>query len=101
MSWYRWQDAGLILSLRIQPGASGNDFAGLHGGTLKVRIKSPASEGRANRELISFFAAAFGTAKSNVRVLRGESARAKTVRIDAPTRIPAEIAALEPRVSIR
>lgn len=98
MSWYRKEDSALVLTLRIQPGASRNDFAGLHGDALKVRIHSPPTDGLANRELLDFLADAFGTAKANVSLLRGESSRMKTVRIRAHTRIPPAIAAFGPEL---
>lgn len=103
MSWFRWRGATLILTLRIQPDARRNAFAGLHDGALKVRVMAPPIEGRANRELIEFLAEAFGTAKTNVSLLRGASGRNKTASIHAPVRIPAEVSALAPdlRLDVR
>jgi len=37
----------VILELHVQPGASRSEFAGEHGGRLKVRLAAPATEGRA------------------------------------------------------
>lgn len=96
MNWFRWRGATLLLTLRIQPDARRSGFAGLHDGALKVRVAAPPIEGRANRELIEFLAETFGTAKTNVSLLRGASGRTKTASIHAPMRIPAEVAALAP-----
>lgn len=91
----------MILALKIQAGASQNEFAGLHGASLKIRIKAPAVEGRANRELIHFLAAAFGVPKANVLLVRGESAPAKTVRIHMPLQIPDDLKALDSSLQLR
>jgi uncharacterized protein YggU (UPF0235/DUF167 family) len=46
MSWYQWRDNALLLSLRIQPRASKDEFVGPHGEHLKVRITTPLSTAR-------------------------------------------------------
>jgi len=56
MSWHRF-DADrnvLCISLRVQPNARSTEFAGTREGSLKVRVASPAVEGRANTLLIEF-----------------------------------------------
>ncbi len=88
MNWFRWDGATLLLYLKLQPGASRSEFAGLHGDQLKVRIHAQAIEGRANAELLSFLSAGFGVAKSNITIERGELGRVKTVRIAAPRQLP-------------
>lgn len=94
MSWYRWQEGALLLDLAIQPGASQSRIAGLHGEHLKIRIQAPPVDGRANRALIEFLAAAFDTPRGRISVLRGDASRTKTVRIDRPATLPAELTAL-------
>lgn len=89
MSWYRWQDDTLILSLRVQPRASRDEIVGPHGEeSLKVRISAPPVEGKANQYLIKFLAKAFGVPKSQVALLKGASGREKQLSITAPTRLP-------------
>ncbi|MSQ72160.1 MAG: YggU family protein [Betaproteobacteria bacterium] len=73
-----------MLSLHIQPGAKRSAVAGLHDGALKIRIAAPPVEGRANEALIAFIAAALGVTRRSVSVVRGESARRKTVLVAAP-----------------
>lgn len=85
----RWRDAALLLELQIQPGATRDEFVGLHGDRLKVRISAPPVDGRANRHLLEFLAAEFAVPRAHVVLLRGESSRSKAVRIDAPRTIPA------------
>lgn len=89
--WYRWDGEDLILELHVQPGARREELAGQHGGRLKVRIKAPPVEGRANRNLIKFLANLFGIAPRDITLLRGESGRDKRLRIHRPARLPPEI----------
>ena len=84
----RWDGADLILRVLVQPRASGDEFAGTHAGALKVRLTSPPVDGKANAALIAFLAEAFGVAKRQVTLLKGESGRVKQLRIQAPTRLP-------------
>ena len=60
----------------------------MYGTALKVRLAAPALEGRANASLIDFLATSFGVPKRNVTLIRGETARAKMVRIESPTARP-------------
>ena len=39
-AFYRWQDNTLLLFCHIQPGASRDEFAGLHGERLKIRLRA-------------------------------------------------------------
>jgi len=91
----RWQGTSLTLDLQIQPGAARDEFVGLHGERLKIRISAPPVDGRANRHLIDYLAEVFGVPRARVALLRGETGRAKTVRIDSPAKVPPEIQALQ------
>lgn len=88
MTWFRWDNADLILQVKIQPGASCSEFAGLHGESLKLRIHAPAIEGRANDELVAFLCRSFATSKNRVSIERGALGRMKSLRIQAPGQLP-------------
>jgi len=93
MSWFRWDGEDLVLACHLQPKASRDEFAGLHGERLKIRLTAPPVEGRANAQLLAFLGKAFGVAKSQVSLEGGELNRQKRVRIHAPQKLPAELAA--------
>ncbi|QEY60761.1 YggU family protein [Metapseudomonas lalkuanensis] len=88
MSWYRWAGEDLILDCHLQPKASRDEFAGLHGERLKIRLTAPPVEGKANAHLMAFLAEAFGVAKSQVSLESGELNRQKRVRIQRPRTLP-------------
>jgi len=82
VSWLAADGAGVTLRLHIQPGAKRTGVAGLHGEALKIRLAAPPVDGKANACLIEFLADALGLPKSAVRIVGGETSRAKRVRID-------------------
>jgi len=88
MVFYRWQDGDLTLFCHLQPKASADGFAGLHGERLKIRIKAPPVDGKANAYLLKFLAGAFGVPAAQVELIAGDSARQKTVLIRAPKTLP-------------
>ena len=72
---------GVSLAVRAQPGAKRTAIAGIYGegssAQLKIAVKAPALEGRANEALIEFLAKTFGIAKSSVTLSAGELSRSK------------------------
>ena len=87
-SFYRWSGQDLILRCHLQPKASRDEFCGLHGDRLKIRITAPPADGKANAHLIRFLAKAFGVPRSGVTIINGELGRQKTLCIEQPTAIP-------------
>ena len=88
MSYFRWEGEDLILDCHLQPKASSDEFAGLHGERLKIRLTAPPVEGKANAHLLAFLGKAFGVAKSQVSLISGELNRQKRVRIQRPQKLP-------------
>lgn len=88
MNWYIYQQGVLTLSLHVQPKASKDEWVGLHGDRLKLRIKAPPIDGRANQHLLKFIAGEFGVSKSACTLIAGESGREKRVAITAPRKLP-------------
>lgn len=81
-------DGSITLEVHAQPGAKRTEVAGIHGSCLKIRLAAPAIEGRANEALVAFLAENFGVPRRNVTLVRGETGRAKTLRIVAPKARP-------------
>ncbi len=87
-TFFQWQGDNLILTCHLQPKASKSEVVGLHGEALKIRIKAPPVEGKANTELIRFLAKEFAVSKRAVSLISGELSRHKRVQIDNPKVIP-------------
>lgn len=75
-------DGSLWLSVYIQPGASKSEIVGPHGDSLKIRIKAPPVEGKANEALVEFLSERLGISKRSVQVVKGELLRNKVVRVE-------------------
>lgn len=72
---------GVTLAVRAQPGARKTAITGLYGegpaAQLKIAVKAPPLEGRANQALIAFLAETFSLPQSHVQILAGELSRSK------------------------
>lgn len=72
---------GVSLAVRAQPGAKQTAITGIYGegaaAQLKIAVKAPPLEGRANEALIEFLAKIFGIANSAVKLRSGELSRSK------------------------
>jgi len=71
----------ICFRVRVQPRASKDEIAGEMAGALKVRLRAPAVEGRANEALVEFLAQLLKTPKSAVRILGGDRSRIKRIEI--------------------
>ena len=89
--FYTFSNNTLTLLLHIQPGAKQTEFSGLHGERLKIRIKAPPADGKANAEIIRFLAEQFRAAKSQIEIISGELGRQKTVQINGLGELPLEL----------
>ncbi|MGA2300301.1 MAG: DUF167 domain-containing protein [Candidatus Acidiferrum sp.] len=74
------------LTVRVQPRASKDEIVGAIQGALKVRLRAPAIEDRANEALVVFLAELLKRPKSAVRIQSGEHSRTKRVEIHGVTR---------------
>ena len=80
------REGAVIFSVWVQPRASKDEISGEMGGALKVRLRAPALEDRANEALVEFLAGLLKTSKSAVRILSGERSRTKRIEIRGVTR---------------
>ncbi|MEI6349841.1 MAG: DUF167 domain-containing protein [Verrucomicrobiota bacterium] len=72
----------VTVNIQATPNAPRSQIVGWLGDRLKVKLKAPAVEGKANAELVRFLAEQFEIRSNAVSILRGETARIKVVRID-------------------
>lgn len=77
--------ASCTLAIKAIPNAPRSEVTGWLGEALKVKVHAPPVEGRANAALCAFLAETFGLPRRAVTVLRGDTSRQKTVRLDGLT----------------
>jgi uncharacterized protein (TIGR00251 family) len=79
-----------LLIVRVQPGASRTEVkALLSDGSIRVRLRAPPVEGRANAELVMLLCQFFKVPASSVRIVRGLTSRQKSIVIEGMTKADA------------
>ena len=71
---------GLIIRLKIIPNSSRNE-AVWENGALKIKITAQPIENKANKALVEFLSKKLKTAKSNIKIVKGELNKEKTLLI--------------------
>ena len=71
--------------VRAKPRASRSKVLGIREGVLDVSLAAPPVEGEANRELVETLARTLGVPKRDIRIVRGESSRAKLLEVRGVT----------------
>jgi len=72
---------GCVLCIRVVPNASRNSVDGAVGETLKIRLRAPPVEGKANKALVAILAERLGVREREIILLAGETARTKRVLV--------------------
>lgn len=75
---------GMLLRVRVKPNSKSDEVSIDSDGTIRVRIKAPPVEGKANKYLVEYLAKYLGLSRSKVTLLKGETNQYKTLDIDAP-----------------
>jgi uncharacterized protein (TIGR00251 family) len=78
---YDVDDGGVVLAVRVQPGAARPGVVGRHGDAVKVRVAAAPEQGKANAALVELLAAELGVRRADVEVVAGRTNRTKRVRI--------------------
>ena len=71
------------LRFHVVPNAKENEVVGRHGVAIKVKLRAPAVEGKANAALRSFLAEELNISASRITLVRGQKSREKLICIDA------------------
>jgi uncharacterized protein (TIGR00251 family) len=73
------KDGGWRLCLWVQPGAKKTELAGMHGEYLKIRLRAPAVDNKANNALTVFVAGLLGIRTQQVVIESGHGSRQKNL----------------------
>ena len=73
------------LRVHVVPNAKIDQVVGEHGGAIKIKLRAPAVESKANSALIGFLAERLNVPARTIVLLRGKKSRDKLVRIDGLT----------------
>jgi hypothetical protein len=71
-----------ILRFHVVPNAKGDKVVGVHGDAIKIKLRAPAVEGKANTALRYFLAEELNIPKSAIILEHGQRSRHKVIRIE-------------------
>jgi uncharacterized protein len=71
-----------ILRVHVVPNAMSDCIVGEHGGAVKIKLRAPAVEGKANAALISFLAEQLNISRGAIALERGHKSRDKLIRVN-------------------
>ena len=69
-----------LLVVRVTPRAALDEIAGWQGDELRVRLRAPPVDGRANEALMRLLAARLSIPPSSIELVSGATARVKRLR---------------------
>jgi hypothetical protein len=72
----RWR-----LRVWVQPRAKKDECMGVYQDCLKIRLRAPAADNKANQALCRFLASKLGLRKAAVELSNGQTSRKKTIYI--------------------
>jgi uncharacterized protein (TIGR00251 family) len=82
LPFLRTENTGAVLvHVHVMPNAPKTQAHGLHDGALRVRLKAPPVEGKANLELVAWLARELELPRACIELIRGESGRRKQLRV--------------------
>jgi len=70
------------LRVHVVPNANSNCVVGEHGGAIKIKLRAPAVEGKANAALVRFLAEEMKLPRRAIVLQSGQRSRDKLLRID-------------------
>ena len=70
-----------ILRVHVVPNAKVDSVVGVHGGAIKIKLRAPAVDGKANAALIRFLAEQLKLPRDAIVLKRGQKSRGKTIQI--------------------
>ena len=71
------------LRIKVKPSSKADAISRESDGSLKLKIKAPPVEGKANKYLIEFLSEMLELSKSKIVLLKGESNSFKTLEVEA------------------
>lgn len=74
-------EGGVVIAIKVVPGARRDEVVGQLGERLKVRVSAPPEGGKANAAVCALVAGVLGVSGRDVEVVRGHTSAEKVVRV--------------------
>ena len=69
LNWLKEEDNGVVLTIKVVPRARNTGIAGTDGEWLRVQLRAPPVDGKANEALLRWLAETLGVAKGAVELV--------------------------------
>ena len=83
--WIKDTRGGATFAVRVAPRASRTAMVGVISegadAALKIALAAPPVEGKANAELVAYFADLLGISRSRIELIAGKQSRTKVLRV--------------------
>ena len=73
---------GLVISVKVVPGASKTAIVGFEGDFIKIRLAAPPVDGKANQELIGYLSKCLSVPKSKIHIRSGLTSKRKLILVE-------------------
>ncbi|MBP7652329.1 YggU family protein [Candidatus Dependentiae bacterium] len=89
------------MKIKVKANAGKNEIIGfMDQDTLKIKIKAPAVDNKANKELISFLSKTMNLSKNNIEIISGFGNPLKLLRLTGITRLGAD-SIIQEKISLK
>jgi uncharacterized protein (TIGR00251 family) len=82
---------GITITVKVVPGSSRTESAGLQGRAYKIKIAAPPEKGKANKMLVAFLAGQLKIKKNAVQIKSGKTSCIKQVLLRGVTKQDVQI----------
>lgn len=82
-SWAQVQTKGVMLRLRVSPRSSRNALLGEWGDALKICLRAPPQDGKANSALLDFLSELLQVPKNHIDIISGAAGKTKRILIQS------------------
>jgi uncharacterized protein (TIGR00251 family) len=78
---FQQTEEGVIVSLYVQANAAKSEIVGEYNSALKIKIKAPPVDGKANEEIIRFLSKKLKIQQNKFEFLKGDKSKNKRILI--------------------
>ena len=76
---------GVLLNVKVVPGAARSRIVGVLGDALKLQVSAPPERGKANAAVVQLIASALGIPEAAVEVSKGHASARKSISVRGVT----------------
>jgi len=77
--WAQKTKDGYVIKIHVVPNSSKTMIVGEHGDRLKIKIKAPPVDGKANEEIIEFLCYTLGLKLNQAELVSGSTSKSKNI----------------------